>query len=52
MPTISENGKRKIRILVVEDNPVNKNVAQAMLRMMGLGGFGAKAERRRPQVLV
>ena len=36
MPTISENGKRKIRILVAEDNPVNKNVAQAMLRMMGL----------------
>jgi CheY-like chemotaxis protein len=35
-PTISENAKRKIHILVAEDNPVNQKVAQAMLRKMGL----------------
>jgi len=40
VPAISENGKRKIRILVVEDNPVNQKVAQAMLRMMGLRADG------------
>ncbi len=35
-PAISEKGKRKIRILVAEDNPVNQKVAQATLRKMGL----------------
>jgi CheY-like chemotaxis protein len=35
-PTISESAKRKIRILVAEDNPVNQKVAQAMLKKMGL----------------
>jgi CheY-like chemotaxis protein len=34
--TISGKDKLKIRILVVEDNPVNQKVAQAMLRKMGL----------------
>ena len=34
-PSISENDKRKIHILVVEDNPVNQKVAQAIMRKMG-----------------
>jgi CheY-like chemotaxis protein len=34
-PIISEKAKHKIRILVAEDNPVNQEVAQAMLKKMG-----------------
>ena len=35
-PTISENAKSKIRILLAEDNTINQRVARAMLRKMGL----------------
>jgi CheY-like chemotaxis protein len=34
-PTFSEDDKRKIRILLVEDNPINQRVAQSMLKKMG-----------------